>query len=148
MRFKHLNFHERKMSLEDISAIFPLNIKILLSIYVCMLSWSVMSDFLRPHGLQSTKLLCPWNFPGQKSTGGGFYFLLQGICLTQGLSPQLQHLLYWQMDSSPQSHLGSPQVDIVGLFTDIILKIGPSSAFLSHLERVCRLLPVMSNMVL
>ena len=25
---------------------------------------------LRPHGLQSTRLLCPWNFPG-KNTGAG-----------------------------------------------------------------------------
>ena len=26
-----------------------------------------MSDSLRPHGLQPTRLLCPWDFPG-KST--------------------------------------------------------------------------------
>ena len=31
-------------------------------------SRSVASDSLRPHGLQSTRLLCPWDFPG-KSTG-------------------------------------------------------------------------------
>ena len=31
-------------------------------------SHSVMSDPQRPHGLQSTRLLCPWEFPG-KSTG-------------------------------------------------------------------------------
>ena len=30
---------------------------------------------LRPHGLQSTKLLHPWDFPG-KSTGVGCYCLL------------------------------------------------------------------------
>ena len=29
---------------------------------------SVVSDSQRPHGLQPTKLLCPWDFPG-KSTG-------------------------------------------------------------------------------
>ena len=29
---------------------------------------SVMSDTLRPHGLQPTRLLCPWDFPG-KNTG-------------------------------------------------------------------------------
>ena len=39
-------------------------------------SHSVMSDSLRPHGLQPTRLLCPWDFPG-KSTGVGCYFLLQ-----------------------------------------------------------------------
>ena len=33
---------------------------------------------LRPHGLQPTSLLCPWNFP-DKDTGVGCHFLLQGI---------------------------------------------------------------------
>ena len=32
---------------------------------------------LRPHGLQPTRLLCPWDFPG-KNTGVGWHFLLQG----------------------------------------------------------------------
>ena len=35
-----------------------------------------MSDSSRPHGLQSTRLLCPWDFPG-KSTGVGCHRLLQ-----------------------------------------------------------------------
>ena len=39
---------------------------------------SVISDFLRPHGLQPASLLCPWDFPG-KNTGMGCCFLLQGI---------------------------------------------------------------------
>ena len=34
-----------------------------------------MSDSLRPHGLQPTRLLCPWDFPG-KSTGVGCHHLL------------------------------------------------------------------------
>ena len=34
-----------------------------------------MSDSLRPHGLQPTRLLCPWNSPG-KNTGVGCHFLL------------------------------------------------------------------------
>ena len=46
-------------------------------------SRTVMSDSLRPHGLQPTRLLCPWNFPG-KNTGAGCHFLLQGIFPTQG----------------------------------------------------------------
>ena len=33
-------------------------------------SRSVVSDSQRPHGLQPTRLLCPWDFPG-KSTGVG-----------------------------------------------------------------------------
>ena len=46
---------------------------------------------------------CPWDFTG-KNTGVGCHFLLQGIFLTQGLNPCLQH---WQADSSPLSHLES-----------------------------------------
>ena len=33
-------------------------------------SYSVVSDSQRPYGLQPTRLLCPWDFPG-KSTGAG-----------------------------------------------------------------------------
>jgi len=35
-----------------------------------------MSDSVRPHGLQPTRLLHPWNSPG-KNTGVGCHFLLQ-----------------------------------------------------------------------
>ena len=35
-------------------------------------SHSVVSDPQRPHGLQPTRLLCPWDFPG-KSTGVGYH---------------------------------------------------------------------------
>ena len=35
-----------------------------------------MSNSLQPHGLQPTKLLHPWDFPG-KSTGVGCHCLLQ-----------------------------------------------------------------------
>ena len=39
------------------------------------ISRSVVSDSLRPHGLQPTTLLCPWDFTG-KSTGVGCHCLL------------------------------------------------------------------------
>ena len=39
-------------------------------------SHSVVSDSSRSHGLQPTRLLCPWDFPG-KSTGVGCHCLLQ-----------------------------------------------------------------------
>ena len=48
-----------------------------------------MSNSLRPHGLEPTRFLCPWDFPG-KSTGVGCH-LLQGIFLTQGSNPGLLH---------------------------------------------------------
>ena len=55
----------------------------------CMksVSHSVLSNSLQHHGLQPTRLLCPWNSPG-KNTGVGCYFLLQGIFLTQGIKPR------------------------------------------------------------
>ena len=74
-----------------------------------MLSCSVVSNSLRFHGLYPTRLLCPWDFPG-KNTGVGCYFLLQGIFPTQGSNPCLLHLLHWQVDTLPLSHLGSPTI--------------------------------------
>ena len=47
---------------------------------------SAVSDSVQPHGLQPTRLLCPWNPPGRK-TGVGCYLLLQRIFPTQGLNP-------------------------------------------------------------
>ena len=63
-----------------------------------------MSDFLWPHGLQPTRLLHPWDFPG-KNTGVGCHFHLQGIFLTQGSN---SGLLHWQAGCLLLSHLGSP----------------------------------------
>ena len=57
-----------------------------------------------PHGL--TRLLCQWDSPG-KNTGVGCHSLLQGIFPTQGSNLRLWHLLHWQADSLPLSHLGS-----------------------------------------
>ena len=39
--------------------------------------------------------------------------LLQGIFLTQRLNPCLLHLLHWQADSLPLSHLGNPCREII-----------------------------------
>ena len=68
----------------------------------CMCVQSCPS-LLRPHGLQPTRFLCPWDFPGRilawiaiSFSGGSF--------LTQGSNP---HLLLWQADSLPLSNLGS-----------------------------------------
>ena len=41
-------------------------------------SCSVVPNPQRPHGLQPSRLLCPWDFPG-KSTGVGCHCLLRGI---------------------------------------------------------------------
>ena len=55
-------------------------------------SRSVMSDSLRPHGLQPTRLLHPWDFPG-KSTGVGCHCLLQQRVLQSSYSCELAAVL-------------------------------------------------------
>ena len=67
---------------------------------------------LAPHGLQPTRLLCPWNFPG-KTTGVGCHFPSQEIFLTQRLNPSLWHLLHWQEGFfSPLAPPGKPHITI------------------------------------
>ena len=58
---------------------------------------------LWPFRLYPARLLSPCCSPG-KNTGVGCHFPLQGIFLTQGSNPHLQHC---QVDSFPLSHLGS-----------------------------------------
>ena len=76
---------------------------------IIMLSRSVASDYLQPHGLQFINLFCPWNSPSQ-NTGVDCHFLLQGIFPTQGLNPCLQRLLHWQADSLPVAPPGKPNL--------------------------------------
>ena len=59
-----------------------------------------MYDSLQPFGLQPTRLLSPWDSPGQ-NTGVGCHTLLQEIFLTQGSNLGLSHLLHWQVASLP-----------------------------------------------
>ena len=44
--------------------------------------WLCPVRLLRPHELQPSRLLCPWNFPG-KNTGVGCHSLPQGISQTR-----------------------------------------------------------------
>ena len=60
----------------------------------------VTKSCLQPHGLQPTRLLCPWDFPGQ-NTGVECHFCLQGLFPT-GIDPGL--FLALQADSLPLSH--------------------------------------------
>ena len=63
-------------------------------------SCSVVSNSLGPRGLQLTRFLCPWDFPG-KSTGVGCHFLLQGILPTQGSNPGLPRCSQTLLPSEP-----------------------------------------------
>ena len=59
--------------------------------------WSrtVMSDSSRPHELQPTRLLRPWDFPG-KSTGVGCHCLLRHLILLADKSiPQYTRVKIW-----------------------------------------------------
>ena len=62
---------------------------------VCIWAFShlVMSDSLKPHGLQLSRLLCPWDFPC-KNIGVGYHFLFQSIFLTWRSNPGFLHLLH------------------------------------------------------
>ena len=64
-------------------------------------SCSIVSDFLRPHGLYS-----PWHSPDQ-NTGVGSLSLLREIFPTQGLNPGLPHCrwILYQL-----SHKGSAKI--------------------------------------
>ena len=76
-------------------------------IHFCMRVWSV-----QPHGLYSTRLLCPWVSPG-RNTGVGCHFLLQGIFLTQGSNPHLVCLQHWQAHFFTAEPPGeAPEIDI------------------------------------
>ena len=76
-----------------------------------LFSHSVRSDSSATPGLERTRLLCSWDFPG-RNTGVGSHFLLQGIFLIQGLN---LCLLHWQADSLLLSHQGSPHVKTEGI---------------------------------
>ena len=69
-------------------------------VVACMCS--VVSDYLRPHGLWTVvhQASLSVEFPGQ-NTGAGCHFLLQGSFLIQGSN---QCLLHWKVDSLLLSH--------------------------------------------
>ena len=86
-----------------------------------VLNLSVVSDSLRPHGLQPTRLLCSWDFPG-KNIGVGSQVLLQGIFPIQGLNLGLLHnrqILYHLSHWGSPNPLGSPKLGKMNLYLDI-----------------------------
>ena len=79
----------------------------LLNMCWAVLGCSVMSESLRPHGLQPARFLCPWNFPG-KNTGVGCHSLLHRVFPTQGSNPGLPHcrqILYQLSHPEAQENL-------------------------------------------
>ena len=79
---------------------------------------SVVSDSLQPYGPWPTRLLCPWDSPGE-NTGVGCHSLLQGIFPTQGSNPGLlycrQILYQLNHNVSPRFCLNRERKSHVGL---------------------------------
>ena len=70
------------------------------------------------HGLQPTRLLCPWHFPS-RNTGVGCHFLLQGIFLTTSPALLADSLLLSHWESSKALGLSLPKTRLLvkfGLF--------------------------------
>ena len=78
---------------------------------VCV-SHSAASNSLRTIGLQPARLLCPWDSPG-KNTGVCCHSLLQGIFLTQGLNPGLQHCRQILYHLSHQRSISATPVSLI-----------------------------------
>ena len=87
---------------------------------------SVVSDSLRPNGLQPTRLLCPWDSPG-KNTRVGFHALLQGTFPVHkvnpgGLSLLRSQILYsWQLLESPAEAVSASwEIYLLALLANVL----------------------------
>ena len=84
----------------------------------CCCVTSVVSDSVRPHRRQPTRLLCPWDFPG-KNTGSGCHCLLQCMKVkSQSEVAQSYPTLSNPMDYSP------PGSSVHGIFQARVLEWG------------------------
>ena len=84
-------------------------------------SRSVLSDSSRPHRLQPTRLLCPWDFPG-KSTGVGCHCLLRNT-LSIYLENESEVAQSCPTLSDPMD-CGPPGSSIHGIFQARVLEWG------------------------
>ena len=85
----------------------------------CYLLSCVLCTTLGTHGLQSVRLLCPWDFPS-KNNGVGSYPFLWGIFLTQGSNPDLLHcrqILYHLSQILDAKSLWSSQEAQISVYT-------------------------------
>ena len=93
---------------------------------------SVVSDSVRPHRRQPTRLPCPWGSPG-KNTGVGCHFLLQRMKVkSESEVAQLCLTLGDPMDCS------LPGSSIHGIFQARVLEWGASAFSLSKLPSINR----------
>ena len=75
-------------------------------------SRSFISDCQRPYGLQPTRLLCPWDFPG-KTTGVGCHCLLRSLILQRSkLRPRAQQAFSSLHNSQSESWLWNQHISL------------------------------------
>ena len=100
-----------------------------------VLSCSVLSDSLQPHGLQSTRLLCPWGFSSQEYWSG-LPCPPPGDLPNPGIKPRSRAL---QADSLPSEPPGKPKntgVGILSLLQGILLPIQESNQSFLHCREI------------
>ena len=98
----------------------------------CCCVTSVVSNSVRPHRQQPTRLPCPWDSPG-KSTGVGCRFLLQCVKVkSESEVAQSCPTLSDPMDCSP------PGSSVHGIFQARVLEWGaivfPAFTLLTHFQ--------------
>ena len=105
---------------------------------------------LQLHGLQPTKLLSPWDFPG-KDTGMGHHFLLQGIFPTQGSNVGLLHCrqILYQLSykGSPANRISQSvqlvqSLNCVRLFATPWIAARQASLSITNSQSLLRLMPI------
>ena len=109
-------------------------------------SCSVLSNSSWPHGLQPTRLLRPWDFPG-KSTGVGCHCLLQFCCINTQLFihssfsvfDDLKIYLFWY--THLELGLLFPSICIHSTLTDIIKRFYKVVVAIYTLPTMCESQP-------
>ena len=96
--------------------------------HACCQVASVVSDSVRPHGLQPTRLLCPWDSPG-KNTGVGCHFLLQ--CMKVKCESEVAQSCLTLSDPMDCSLPGS---SAHGIFQATVLEWGAIAFFLFRVK--------------
>ena len=109
--FQILSHHSLLQDIEKFPVLYSRSLLFIYFTYVHAHSLSRVQLFVTPWAVACQMSLSMGL--SSKKTGVGCHFLLQGIFLTQGLNHHLPSLLYWQAESLPLSHLGSPVLHIV-----------------------------------
>ena len=100
--------------LNNNTSAYLINLLLQLSRHCCCCCWaaSVVSDSVRPHRRQPTRLLCPWD-PPSKNTGVGCHFLLQCV--------KVKSLSHVRLLATPwtAAYQGPPSMDFPGKSTGV-----------------------------